>query len=523
MKCGARALRYPGSLCLVGMATVVYWWAGGREPRHAAEAGRPAAIYPDYAGIVIPPGIAPLNFKIREGGSRYYLRISSPGGPSVAVSSGSGDMRIPAGAWRKLLAAVAGDDLRLDVYAAYGGEWRHFDTIHNRIASEDIDPYVVYRYIPPIYNKWDRIQLVQRNLRGFEERLLFDTVRDIRRDSKSAGTCIHCHTFLNHGTERMLLQTRPGDRTAQSPAMILVENGRARRVDTRNGGPPAAYSSWHPDGKLVVFSRNRISQMFHTAGVESREVIDIDSDLGLYEVDTGRMYTIPQISRPDRLETFPAWSADGRHLYFTSAPAWTDSKHPSPVGYDKVRYDLDRIAYDSASRRWGEVETVVAAAQLGRSISLPQPSPDGRFIMFCGHDYGSFPVFQPSSDLYLLDLEKGRTRRLDEIDSPSSESYHFWSSNSRWVIFASKREDGIFGRLYITHLDADGRFSKPFVLPQEDPGFNSRCLMTFNRPEFVSEPVTVTAAELARAMDSGVGEAPTRNAGVQQGVLDQRR
>jgi hypothetical protein len=148
------------------------------------------------------------------------------------------------------------------------------------------------------------------------------------------------------------------------------------------------------------------------------------------------------------------------------------------------------------------VETVVAATQLGKSVSLPQISPDGRFLMFAGHDYGSFPIFQPSSDLYLLDLSQGKAapRRLDEINSPRSDSYHSWSSNSRWVIFTSKREDGVFGRFYISHLEAGGRFSKPFVMPQQDPTFYSRCLMTFNRPELLLEPVTVSAAELTRAM-----------------------
>jgi hypothetical protein len=149
---------------------------------------------------------------------------------------------------------------------------------------------------------------------------------------------------------------------------------------------------------------------------------------------------------------------------------------------------------------------VVAAAQLGKSVSLPQISPDGRYLMFCGHAYGSFPIFQPSSDLYMVDLSQavGKTapRRLDEINSDRSDSYHSWSSNGRWVIFTSKREDGVFARLYIAHLEAGGRFSKPFVMPQQDPEFYGRCLMTYNRPELVREPVTVSAAELARAMNS---------------------
>jgi hypothetical protein len=67
--------------------------------------------------------------------------------------------------------------------------------------------------------------------------------------------------------------------------------------------------------------------------------------------------------------------------------------------------------------------------------------------------------------------------------------------------------------LYIAHLEEGGHFGKPFVLPQQDPGFYARCLMTFNRPELVAEPVTVTPAELARAMNTAVGFAPPSPAG----------
>jgi hypothetical protein len=284
--------------------------------------------------------------------------------------------------------------------------------------------------------------------------------------------------------------------------MVMVRDGRAEKVDTRDGpNTAAAYPTWHPSGKLLAFSRNSFTQIFHSAGVETREVVDKNSDLGLYRTDTNEVFTVPQISRPDRLETWPSWSPDGRYLYFCAAPLWTDQKN-APLLHDKVRYDLERIAYDPASGRWGQVELVVAASQLGKSISLPQISPDGRFLMFTAHDYGSFPIFQPSSDLYLLDLSGGAPRRLDEINSDRSDSYHSWSSNSRWVIFASKREDGLFARLYIAHLEAGGRFGKPFLMPQDDPDTYGRCLMTFNRPEFLLEPVAVSASELVRAMNS---------------------
>jgi hypothetical protein len=103
-----------------------------------------------------------------------------------------------------------------------------------------------------------------------------------------------------------------------------------------------------------------------------------------------------------------------------------------------------------------------------------------------------------------LDLRQVESppRKLDEINSDRSDSYHSWSSNSRWVVFASKREDGIFTRLYMAHQDGEGRFGKPLIIPQQDPDFYGRNLMIYNRPELVRQPVTVTAAELARAMNS---------------------
>jgi len=500
---------------LPAAAAAAIWgfWPAAESLQPFAEAHRQAATYPDYSGIVIPPNVAPLNLKVQESGRKFCLRLACQAGRPVEVFSANPNIAIPLAPWRRLLEANAGGELRMDIYVKGQGGWTHFDTVRNRIAADPIDPYVVYRYLPPVYDKWGRISLRQRDLRSFEERVLLDnqSSRDPQGGS-IGGACFNCHTFLNHRTGQMLLQFRPGSGSSHGPAMILVRNGRAEKVDTRVAGKggAAAYIAWHPSGKLLAFSRNSLAQIFHTAGVEVREVVDRDSDLGLYAVDTGQVYTVPEISRPDRLETFPTWSPDGRYLYFCSAPALAD-KRTLLLQFDKIQYDLVRIAYDAASGRWGQVETVVAAARLGKSISLPQISPDGRFLMFCGHNYGSFPIFQPSSDLYMLDLSlvgtpgEAAPRRLDEINSPRSDSYHTWSSNSRWVLFSSKREDGLFARLYIAHLGDGGHFGKPFVLPQQDPEFYGRCLMTYNRPELLAEPVTVSAAELARAMNSAAG------------------
>jgi hypothetical protein len=118
--------------------------------------------------------------------------------------------------------------------------------------------------------------------------------------------------------------------------------------------------------------------------------------------------------------------------------------------------------------------------------------------MFSLCKYGNFPIYQASTDLYLLEVATRKFRRL-EINSPQADSWHCWSSNGRWVVFSSKRLDGLFARLFFTHMDQNGEFSKPFLLPQKDPAFYDSSLQTFNLPEFVLGPVQVTQDELARA------------------------
>ena len=161
-----------------------------------------------------------------------------------------------------------------------------------------------------------------------------------------------------------------------------------------------------------------------------------------------------------------------------------------------------RVPYDIEKDAWGTPEPVLTAAETGMSISEPRASPDGRYLLFCMSAYGGFPVYQPSSDLYLMDLRSGKHRRL-ECNSDSSESWHCWSSNSRWIVFSSKRDNGWLARPYFSYIDAEGREHKPFLLPQKDPAFYDAWLKTYNLPELITGPITTPQEELLRAINSG--------------------
>jgi len=461
-------------------------------PEEAVAVGRTPQIHPDFSGAVIPPNIVPLNFLVRESGSRYLVRMRSQHGGPIEVASRSGRISIPEKPWHELLDANRGGRLEFEVSLrpGDGGAWQRFETFGCTVAREDIDGYLAYRRIHPVHSAWRDMGIYQRDLHGFGESIILT-------GEYFGGGCVNCHTFCNQRTETMLVSTRSKQ---YSNAAMIIRDGAVEKV-----GATFGYSAWHPSGKILVYHAAKIAMFQHAAGAEIRDVIDLDSYLAYYDVGSRTVKTTPALSKKDRLETYPAWSPDGRYLYFCSAPLTWTRRDAIPEQYDQVKYDLVRIAYDIERDAWGTPETVLSAQDTGQSILEPRISPDGRWLLVCLCKYGCFPVYQQSSDLYLIDLEAAqRTGRYEyrrlEVNSDESESWHSWSSNSRWIAFSSKRGNGTFTRTYLSYVDPNGVAHKPLLLPQKDPTYYDSCLWTYSVPELTLEPVRVAKENLGRVV-----------------------
>ena len=107
-------------------------------------------------------------------------------------------------------------------------------------------------------------------------------------------------------------------------------------------------------------------------------------------------------------------------------------------------------------------------------------------------EYGCFHIWHKDADLYVVDLENGDFWPLEKANSPFPESYHAWSSNGRWVLFASRRLDGNYSRLFIAYINEDGTSEKAFALPQEHAGHYDFFDRSYNVPEFMVEPVRIS-------------------------------
>ena len=443
-------------------------------------------IFPDYSDVAIPPNIAPLNFYIRENDKQYRVRLIA-GNDSFDIECRQ-QVNIPAKKWKRLLNENAGKELSILLFAKKEKDWVQFRAISLTIAAEKMDPFIVYRLISPGYEYWDKMGIYQRRLENFDETpVLVNTLTD--------EGCMNCHSFCNNDPQKMLFHIR-----AMHPGTVLVNNNRIVKLDTKTPDniSGAVYPRWHPAGRYIAFSTNKTSQAFHSAHNNLIEVYDSASDLVIYDTESQVLFTHPLIHSPKRFETYPEWSPDGKSLYFCSAPAVK-----MPESYDSLRYDLCRIDFDPETGKFGNtIDTVWQASAENKSLAFPRISPDGKYMLACLSDYGIFPIWHKENDLFLMDLHTGDVRTLPEVNSDESDSYHSWSSNGRWIVFSSRRIDGLYTRLYFAYFDADGNFHKPFLLPQKDPLFYDYFLKAYNIPEFTSGKIETTIRTFEKVVKS---------------------
>jgi hypothetical protein len=440
---------------------------------------REPQIFPDYSGVVIPPNIAPLNFYIKEPGSRYHIEISSAKGEKIVIQQASPKIEIPLRKWHQLLDNNKGANLNIEIYV-FKDKWFKYNTIKDSIVTEKIESHLAYRLINTAYILWRKMGIYQRDVENFDEAPIY-------RNVSEGHNCVNCHSFCQNNSKKMSLHIRK-----DFPGTVILNEGKLEKLNVKTEYmlATAAYPAWHPNGEIIAYSVNKINQNFSTSPLLTNNVSDKVSDIILYNIKTHTITTSPKVSTHSR-ENLPTWSPDGKWLYFISAPA-TGQTFESRI---KVKYDLLRIAYDAKSNSWGNVDTVLTSRETGLSITFPSISPDGRYLMFCMIDYGYFSIFHTNSDLYLLDLQTHKYRKL-EINSPSNESYHGWSQSGRWFVFSSKRLDDVYSRPFYSYFDTNGKAHKAFVLPQKDPLFYDSFLTNYNRPELIDGKVDVTDLEM---------------------------
>jgi len=446
------------------------------SPKNPQSSQQLPRIFPDYIDVTVPDGIAPLNFGSAEVGyERMDVVVKGEKGGQLHANGPYADFDTDD--WHTLTQQNRGADLIVSVCVERDGQWTQYRDFRIHVSPYPLDEWgLTYRRIAPGYETYSHMGLYQRCLANFSESAILD-------NTQATGQCVNCHTSNRTNPQQFVFHVR-----GEHGATMIQTNGQREWLQAKNDtlGGSMVYPYWHPSGRYCAFSTNQTRQGFHVARRERIEVFDYSSDVFVYEPRTHTIIRDSLLMTKDFSENTPVFSPDGRWLYFT-----TCRQQEYPKNFKKEQYNLCRISFDADKGQFGDhVDTLFNAVKMNKSLTWPRPSYDGRFILFTLIDYGYFSIWHDESEQWLLDLKTGQARPIDEWCSPRADSYHNWSTNSRWVVFTSRRGDGLYTRLYLASIDENGRATKPFLLPQKDPmRYYGATLYSFNTPDFTSEKV----------------------------------
>ena len=446
-------------------------------------------IYPDYLGVTIPVNIAPLNFGMDDETFLLVDAVITDSKGNTMHSQGEESVDFDIDDWQELLDKNRGDSLSVTVSAKYEDGWHTYSPFYIYVSPDSIDYGICYRLIEPGYEVWSKMGIYERDLSSFDERPLIE-------NTQFEG-CVNCHSFNRGNPADMSLHIRG----AHGATLLRQNNGPMAAYDTKTDQTLGlcVYPYWHPSGRYIAYSTNYTKQLFHAADSNRVEVFDEASDLQVYDVNKNELILSPLLKQESVYETYPVFSADGRSLYFCAAKALPEGSH----ALDSIRYNLCRIDFNPETGDFGNrIDTIINAEAQNKSVSFPRPSYDGRFLCYTLSDYGQFSIWHHEADLYLLDLSTGESSPMTKANSKDTESFHNWSTNSRWMVLSSRRDDGLFTRPYFCHVDAKGNVGKAFMLPQRNPRrFYRERFLSFNVPDFIIAPADFDGHEASQIIN----------------------
>ncbi len=366
------------------------------------------------------------------------------------------------------------------------------------ISSDSVNAPILYREIPlPFSFAEKNMQLTSYTLYNVA------SYKEPHRALEKFKVCGNCHSISRDGSTIAL----DFDASTRDKGGFFIA-----KIDTTIDFNKKNYLSWskyQDKSTFGLFSKISNSGRYVVTTIKDRVIskkieplrpIDIEYSqvffpvngvLAVYDREKDTLVELPGANNPLYVQSNAIWTPDDKYIVFARAkaiPYPTDStyKYKSFIddkelidafvtGKKTMKFDLYKVPFNNG--KGGVAEPIKGASNNGMSNYFPAISPDGKFLAWC--ESKNLMMLRPDSRIYMVDLETGKSHKL-KSNFNSMNSWHAWSPNGKWLVFASKAYS-MFTDMFITHIDNKGDASIPVLL--EHSHTPDRAI---NYPEFIN-------------------------------------
>jgi Tol biopolymer transport system component len=314
---------------------------------------------------------------------------------------------------------------------------------------------------------------------------------------------------------------------AETNSCLITYNGREWQVITHDTAE-YSYPTWHPDGQTLFFVRS-IKKPAAPYPDSPEWLAEYSFDLCYMHYDTVAMkfadtvYTL--VKAADFAQDLArrqngsgcnggssCCSGEKRGIHGNNGGSNSEGISCSSCCGGENGSNSGGIGSSNQAATFSRNGVYGQTPQSGGSFGVPRISPDGTFLIatysrHAGNPIRAYSVLvgvplvkitQSSPQLTSLSVTnvapaayaKTSARLLTKITDPNGrgDSWASFSSNGKWLMFASKRIDGYYTQVWFAHVDAEpsAQKSNPFPLPQQTGRYYKQTPKAFNLPEFTT-------------------------------------
>jgi tetratricopeptide (TPR) repeat protein len=451
------------------------------------------------SGCIFPPEIVAPAFRWDDtcrSCNRWLVTVGFSGSAErLNVFVAKREWRPDRRQWGKIKALSLGRICRVDIIGRRGERALSASAIDFSTSNDPVGSPIFYREVTLPFA--DAVRDPSRI------RWRYGTVSQERQPPivlQGLPVCGNCHSFSADGRTLGMDVDYANDKggyaiTRVMPEMNLATSDIISWSDYRPEDSVPTFgllSQVSPDGRFVASTVKDISVFVPRPDLYfSQLFFPIKGIILIYTRKNKSFAPLPGADDTSYVQSNPTWSPDGRYLLFARSRVYhLKKKHDfskvllTPDECDEFlsrekefKFDIYRILFNDG--RGGKPEPLEGASMNGASNYFPRYSPDGRWIAFC--KASSFMLLQPDSRIYIMPAQGG-TPRLMNCNTMLMNSWHSWSSNSRWLVFSSKANTP-YTQLFITHVDSAGNDAPPVLLEQFTQPDRAA-----NIPEFLNGP-----------------------------------